>query len=49
MTEISTVQVVPQTKVVKIVNDENTGKAYLLNESMNDTVVIEKGEKKVAA
>lgn len=46
MTEISTVQVVPQMKVVKIANGENTGKAYLLNEPINDTVVIEKGEKK---
>ena len=46
MTEISTVQVVPQMKVAKIANGENTGKAYLLNEPINDTVVIEKGEKK---
>ena len=46
MTEISTVQVVPQMKVVKIANCENTGKAYLLNEPINDTVVIGKGEKK---
>ena len=46
MTEISTVQVVPQMKVVKIANGENTGKAYLLNEPINDSVVIEKGEKK---
>ena len=46
MTEISTVQVVPQMKVVKIANDGNVGKAYLLNESINDTVVISKENKK---
>ena len=46
MIEISTVQVVPQMKVVKIANSENTGKAYLLNEPINDTVVIAQNEKK---
>ena len=46
MTEISTVQIVPQMKVVKIANDGNVGKAYLLNESINDTVVISKENKK---
>ena len=46
MTEISTVQVVPQMKVAKIANGENTGKAYLLNEPINDTVVIAQNEKK---
>lgn len=45
MTEISSLQVVPQVKVVKFASTENTGKAYLLKEPIQDQVVIEKEKK----
>ena len=46
MTEIASLQVVPQIKMVKVANGENSSKAYLLSEPINDTVVLTKGEKK---
>lgn len=45
MTEIRTLQVIPQAQVVKFASTENTGKAYLLNEPIQDQVVIEKEKK----